>query len=309
MPRFWNVAIPVACVGIAAMAISWQVYKAKTTEGSLAEKERLCRISADRGDAQGQYCLGTMYYYGQSVPRDYAEALSWYRRAADQGYAKAQYGIGAIYYYGNGVPQDYVEALRWNHKAADQNDAGAQDAIGSAYYYGAGVPQDRSEAVRWYRLAADQGFAAAQYSLGLLYYRGRGVTQDRAEAYRWFHKAADLGNEDAQRIVGQWPAGWRTVRFAIIFAECLFGLWLLISDLMQGKGNYDLRQRLVASAGLIWLIAAALSFFLATHPELREFPLVFSVLTFAKWLLEGLAMALLIYNLRRTKSEQANTQE
>jgi TPR repeat protein len=89
MSKFWNITIPVLCVGIASAAIYWQVHKAKVTEQTLSEKERLCRISADRGDAQGQYCLGSAYYYGQSVPRDYAEAMSWYRKAVDQGDAKA----------------------------------------------------------------------------------------------------------------------------------------------------------------------------------------------------------------------------
>ena len=29
--------------------------------------------------------LGTMYYNGQGVPQDYAQAAYWYRKAADQG--------------------------------------------------------------------------------------------------------------------------------------------------------------------------------------------------------------------------------
>jgi TPR repeat protein len=309
MSRFWNVAIPVACVGIAATAISWQVYKAKTTERNLIEKERLCRISADRGEAQGQYCLGSMYYYGQIVPRDYAEALSWYRKAADQGYAKAQYGIGAIYYYGNGVPRDYVEALRWNHMAADQNDAGAQQAIGSAYYYGDGVSQDRSEAVRWYRLAADQGFAAAQYSLGLLYYRGRGVTQDHTEAYRWFHKAADLGNEDAERTLGQWPAGWMNLRFAILISEFLIGTLWLIHCLRSGEGLNSPRPRVAALAGGFLILSAFLNYFSLTHPEIKDIRFVYGALIVAKLVTQATALILAFINFRLAKDIQPATQD
>ena len=28
-----------------------------------------------------------MYYYGQGVPKNYAEAVKWFRKAAEQGYA------------------------------------------------------------------------------------------------------------------------------------------------------------------------------------------------------------------------------
>jgi TPR repeat protein len=40
---------------------------------------------------------GTMYANGWGVPRDYAEALRWYRKAADQGDANAQGNLGTMY--------------------------------------------------------------------------------------------------------------------------------------------------------------------------------------------------------------------
>jgi Sel1 repeat len=71
-----------------------------------------------------------MYYQGKGVPRDYPEAVRWYRKAADQGYAKAQYDLGNMYSQGKGVPQDYAEAARWYRKAADQGDTRAQRILG-----------------------------------------------------------------------------------------------------------------------------------------------------------------------------------
>jgi TPR repeat protein len=70
-----------------------------------------------------------MYFYGHSVPQDYAEAARWYRKAADQGYPKAQYDLGTMYYSGLGVPQDRTEANRWFHKAATQNNKDARRAL------------------------------------------------------------------------------------------------------------------------------------------------------------------------------------
>ena len=46
---------------------------------------RLLRPLADQDNAEAQDMLGTMYVVGEGVPKDYSEAVKWYRRAADQG--------------------------------------------------------------------------------------------------------------------------------------------------------------------------------------------------------------------------------
>ena len=88
-----------------------------------------------------------------------------------------------MYYIGEGVPQDYAEAVKWYRLAADQGEASAQSDLGFMYAYGTGVPQDYAEAVKWYRLAAAQGEADAQYNLGLMYCKGQGVPQDYAGSH------------------------------------------------------------------------------------------------------------------------------
>ncbi len=54
------------------------------------KSEELLR-RAHRGDAKAQYFLGTMYDFGAGVPRDYKEAVKWYRKAAEQGVPPCQY--------------------------------------------------------------------------------------------------------------------------------------------------------------------------------------------------------------------------
>ncbi|MCH7693774.1 MAG: sel1 repeat family protein, partial [Proteobacteria bacterium] len=85
---------------------------------------------------------------------DYATALAEFRRAAEQGSVVAQINLAAMYYKGQGVPQDDAEAATWYRKAADQGDAVAQNNIGLMYDNGRGVPQDYGAAVKWYRRAA-----------------------------------------------------------------------------------------------------------------------------------------------------------
>jgi len=45
----------------------------------------VCRVQAEAGDASAQYNLELMYDHGLGVPRDYTEAVRWFRMAAEQG--------------------------------------------------------------------------------------------------------------------------------------------------------------------------------------------------------------------------------
>jgi TPR repeat protein len=140
---------------------------------------------AKQGNPDAQNRIGYMYYNGHGVPRDYAEAMKWYRIAAAQGSAKAQTNIGFMYENRQGVPQDYAEAMNWYRKAADQGIAGAQSNIGVMYANGEGVPQDYAEATKWYRKAADQGNADAQENVTRLNEeRDAAAQQKAADAYR-----------------------------------------------------------------------------------------------------------------------------
>jgi TPR repeat protein len=47
-------------------------------------------IAARAGDAQSQYALGYMYYYGKGVIADDQHATYWFRKAAKQGHRDAK---------------------------------------------------------------------------------------------------------------------------------------------------------------------------------------------------------------------------
>jgi len=109
------------------------------------------RAVAEQGNTAAQFQLGTAYYTGQGVSKNYQEAIKWYRKAAIKGLAIAQ------------------------HK---QGDSHAQNNLGSLYKRGQGVSQDDKEANKWYQKAAEQECVIAQYNLGLAYSRGEGVPKD-----------------------------------------------------------------------------------------------------------------------------------
>ena len=89
-----------------------------------------------------------MYDQGFGVPKDYKEAVKWYRKSAEQGLADAQCNLGYMYDQGFGVPKNYKEVFKWYTKAAEQGDADAQHNLGLMYYNGEGVPKDYKLAVK-----------------------------------------------------------------------------------------------------------------------------------------------------------------
>ena len=109
---------------------------------------------------------------------------------AKQGDADAQFNLGSMYYQGEGVPKDYKQAYAWFTKAAEQGDAGAQFNLGFMYNKGEGVPKDYKQAIYWYTKAAEQGDDEAQFNLGLMYYEGQGVPKDYIQTYAWWNIAA-----------------------------------------------------------------------------------------------------------------------
>ena len=65
---------------------------------SCAEDAELKRTRslANAGDATAEYNLGSMYYKGEGVIKDYKEAVKWFTKAAEQGFAMAQFTLGVM---------------------------------------------------------------------------------------------------------------------------------------------------------------------------------------------------------------------
>src|ERR1700723_2570184 len=88
MKRRWVIVITsmaLICAGILVRT----VHKNR----QLARWAAAYRIRAEQGDAKSQWALGAMYNYGRGVPKDYVEAVRWYRKSAEQGYAKAEFNL------------------------------------------------------------------------------------------------------------------------------------------------------------------------------------------------------------------------
>jgi Sel1 repeat len=287
MKPFWKIVTAVLCVAvICGAAITWLVHERK-----LKEAASVCRASAEQGDAKAQYRLGSLYYDGQGVPKDYAEALRWYRKSADQGDAGGQNGLGFLYFHGQGVPQDDAEAVSWWQKAADQGYAKAQYSLGNMYYHGYGITHDNTKAALWYRKAAEQGYALAESGIGFMEYYGYGVPKDRADSDRWFHKAAEQGDEYAQRALGQKMSTFNKINYSVMFI-CF--LLLLKSSGLPKWPLSDRRQRTEALSGLLGMAFVALSLFGFYHFGNCGTGLEFYIYSFVRFLLLGITVVIFI---------------
>lgn len=155
---------------------------------------------------------------------DYRTAVKLLRPLVDQGNADAQDILAIMYYVGQGLPQNRAEAIRLYRLAAEQGNAHAQDALGFAYQNGVGVHRDVGEAAKWFRKSADQDNLDAQFNLGEMYELGEGVPPDlRARVYvvhagclTWHAGLRDAGHDrvaqqmspeqiaEAQKLAREW---------------------------------------------------------------------------------------------------------
>ncbi|MBX3329869.1 MAG: caspase family protein [Nitrospira sp.] len=78
---------------------------------------------AQKGSAEAQYYVGTLYEKGAGGQPDYQQAADWYRKAAEQGDKRAAVSLGRLYEQGLGVPKDPAQAFTWLAKASGLNDA------------------------------------------------------------------------------------------------------------------------------------------------------------------------------------------
>ena len=63
------------------------------------------------------------------------------------------------------MPKDYDEAVKWFRKAAEKGDDKAFYALGLAHELGLGAYKDREEAINWLRKAEQKGHEEARKRL------------------------------------------------------------------------------------------------------------------------------------------------
>ena len=80
-----------------------------------------CLKAANAGNTDAEVILAVHYGMGRGVPKNAAEANTWWRKAAEQGRADAESRVASMYKMGDDVPKDEAKAIQWEAKAAEQN--------------------------------------------------------------------------------------------------------------------------------------------------------------------------------------------
>ena len=73
---------------------------------------RWWKLAGEKGDKSSQYLLGSTYYFGHVVHKNYKKAAYWLEKAALQDDDWAQVLLGDCYYWGRGVAKNYETARK-----------------------------------------------------------------------------------------------------------------------------------------------------------------------------------------------------
>lgn len=113
------------CLGAGAARAGMEEGRAYYRQGSYMHAFSEFRPLAEAGDPEAAAYLGAHYLYGLAGPRNFVQALKWYRFSAAHGNADGQLGLAIMYAKGQGVARDYVQAYLWLSLAAARLPPGA----------------------------------------------------------------------------------------------------------------------------------------------------------------------------------------
>ena len=99
----------------------------------------LLKPLAERGNSRAQFVVGDLCVFEAGVSCDSKSGIRWLTAAAEKGNADAQDDLGTVYYEGSiGVPRNYKSALRWLSTSAAQGNSKAQARKNIAHHYDLG---------------------------------------------------------------------------------------------------------------------------------------------------------------------------
>ncbi|SRR5579875_287010 len=160
------------------------------------------KAHAQSGDPDAQFVLGTLYFKGLGVKRDFAQSFNWFEKSSAQGNSDATNDLGFMYQHGAHVKQDYAKAAELYQKAAAAGSTAAQNNLGFLYANGLGVEGNVRRAVQLFTSASNNGNFEAMTNLGWMYQKGLGVDRDYRTAVALYAKAAAHGVPAAQYNLG-----------------------------------------------------------------------------------------------------------
>lgn len=191
-----------SCTEAAAQGDTFARYLLAVLE---SDHEILNAVQIERakgGNPLHQYVLADVYFYGEGMPRNYAEAAKWYKKAARKGRVEAALFLGVIYDLGGyGTKTDPTKAAQWYRKAAEAGNWLAQNRLGRLYHMGLGLLRDDKQAVFWFEKSAKHKYPSALVNLGKMFMDGLGVSKDTTRAISLYKEAALQYDGEAEYLL------------------------------------------------------------------------------------------------------------
>lgn len=75
---------------------------------------------ADKGNADAEYYIGAIYFWGKSIKKDQKTGWAYLEKSAQQGNMYAEFSLGIAYAFGDYVSEDMDKALKWLCRAKAQ---------------------------------------------------------------------------------------------------------------------------------------------------------------------------------------------
>jgi TPR repeat protein len=123
------------------------------------------KTRAVQGEAAAQYALGTYYYRGVGVAKNWPEAFYWFREAAEGGHSGAQLALGLFYLQGKGTAQSYEASIPWLRKVAVPNNQKVLYHFGLDYLGGFGVKRGMVDHFQYLAWLGPLALAAAGFTV------------------------------------------------------------------------------------------------------------------------------------------------
>lgn len=137
--------------------------------------------------------------------RRFEEANDWFLKGEDD--PRCFYALGTLYYNGQGVARNFTRSTEYYAKAAEAGILPAQVSAGFAYANAMGVPEDFDKAAHYLKMAVAQGEPAAKITLAEIYAKGFAGGSRKEAAVLIREVLSSTGGEEAYDVYTRYDLG------------------------------------------------------------------------------------------------------
>jgi len=117
----------------------------------------LLNQSADKGNAEAKYAIGTWYLHGRFEEKNPFLAVEYFLNSIAGNNSNAYFDLAVCYENGEGVKKSLKKAFECYLNAALLGDSQAIYEVGRCYHYGIGISKNEGIANIWLKQAEEKG--------------------------------------------------------------------------------------------------------------------------------------------------------